>query len=101
MAELINNHLCKNNGNSKSFNEHFQTGSVINKFKKYPIPINIVVMESRLCKVNDGVFKAMDDNDKRLNGDLHLVETLNAQAIALEKLIDLQAAVKRSDLSGK
>ena len=68
------------------------------KFKEFPVPENI----PSLCpnRVNDGVFKALSAPCKKLNGDLHLVETalcksMNAQALALEKLVDLKAKLSK------
>ena len=68
------------------------------KLKNYPVPAN--TPELKACKVNDGVFKAMRAPEKKLNGDLHLVEaaickSINAQGLAMQKVLELQDNIKK------
>lgn len=106
VATLVNNNLKRDfsKGNRSFDDDNSQTTLVINKFKKYPTPAN--VGQTMPCRVNDGVFKAMKPQSKRLNSELHLVEitnckAINAQIASLEKVLELKSLIKKPELEGK
>ena len=107
VAKLINTHLSRNfnRQTTKNFEDKNSHASlVMGKLKNYPVPAN--TPELKACKVNDGVFKAMRAPEKKLNGDLHLVEaaickSINAQGLAMQKVLELQDSIKKTDLGAK
>ena len=111
VSKLFNNHLNRDFGaaNSNNRNKFLQGGNsqttlVINKFEKYPVPVNLQNIKS--CRVNDGVFKAMNAPTKKSNSDLHHVEAaickaVTAQARIFDKLASLKASVSDKSLKSE
>lgn len=106
VATLVNNNLKRDftKGNRSFEDDNSQTSLVVNKFKKYPTPAN--VSQTMPCRVNDGVFKAMKAQSKKLNSELHLVEitnckAINAQITSMEKVLELKSLIKKPELEDK
>ena len=110
VANVVNVQLQRSfarptNGRSGNYDElSGQSSLVINKFKKLAVPSNTPELKS--CRVNDGVYLAMNSVSKRANGDLHLVETACCKStistsLALDRLLDLQKSLGSSKLTSQ